>query len=105
MFGLYETAFGQLSGGNAVMLFVAAGLIYLGIFKKMEPVLLIPIGFGVIATNLPLGGLMVYTPDGLPASGGLEEIASGEIGLLNLLFRYGIETEIIPLLIFLFMFF
>ncbi len=33
---------------------------YLGIAKKMEPLLLVPIGFGILLINLPLGGLMDY---------------------------------------------
>ena len=106
MFGLYETAFGALTWGNILMLLIAGLLIYLGIAKKMEPVLLVPIGFGIIMVNLPLGGLMVYTPDGFPAevsslSELIKAIGNGEIGLLNVLYTYGIESEVIPLLIFL----
>jgi oxaloacetate decarboxylase beta subunit len=40
------------------MLLIGGVLLYLGIAKKMEPLLLVPIGFGVILVNLPLGGLM-----------------------------------------------
>ena len=83
------------------MFLIGAALIYLGIARKMEPVLLVPIGFGVFLVNLPLAGLMVYTSEGLPAEGGLAEIASGEVGVLNVLFNYGIASEVIPLLIFL----
>jgi len=106
MFGLYETAFGTLTWGNVLMLFIGGLLIYLGIGKKMEPVLLVPIGFGVFMVNLPLGGLMIYTPDGIPAEvatlGGLiQAIGAGKIGLLNVLYTYGIASELIPLLIFL----
>ncbi len=106
MFGLYETAFGSLSWGNILMFLIAGFLIYLGIARKMEPVLLVPIGFGILMVNLPLGGLMVYTPDGFPAevstlSGLIKAIGEGEIGLLNVLYTYGIESEVIPLLIFL----
>jgi len=106
VFGLYETAFGSLTWGNIVMFLIAGLLIYLGIAKKMEPVLLVPIGFGIIMVNLPLGGLMVYTPDGFPAevsslSELIKAIGNGEIGLLNVLYTYGIESEVIPLLIFL----
>jgi sodium ion-translocating decarboxylase beta subunit len=106
MFGLYESAFGVLTWGNILMLLIGGALIYLGIAKKMEPILLVPIGFGILMVNLPLGGLMVYTPDGLPASvPNLSElvkaIGEGRIGLLNVLYTYGIETEVIPLLIFL----
>jgi sodium ion-translocating decarboxylase beta subunit len=106
MFGLYETAFGSLSWGNILMFLIAGFLIYLGIARKMEPVLLVPIGFGILMVNLPLGGLMVYSPEGFPAEvtslGGLiQAIGRGEIGLLNVLYTYGIESEVIPLLIFL----
>ena len=101
MFGWYESAFGELTWGNIVMLLIAGALIYLGIARKMEPVLLVPIGFGIFLVNLPLADLMVFGPDGVPAQGGLAEIATGEIGVLNLLFNYGIASEIIPLLIFL----
>jgi len=106
MFGLYESGFGILTWGNIVMFLIAGVLIYLGIAKKMEPVLLVPIGFGILLVNLPLGGLMIYSPEGFPAQvGSLSElvraIGDGKIGLLNVLYTYGIESEIIPLLIFL----
>jgi sodium ion-translocating decarboxylase beta subunit len=101
MFGLYESALGQISIGNIAMLFIGAILIYLGIAKKMEPLLLVPIGFGVFMVNLPIAGIMMYTPEGLPALGGFKEIAEGEIGVLNLIYYYGLNTELIPLLIFL----
>ena len=106
MFGLYEMAFGGLTWGNVLMLFIGGGLIYLGVARKMEPVLLVPIGLGIMMVNIPFAGLMVYAPAEpgaipIPASGGLKEIAEGKIGILNLLHRYGLESEIIPLLIFL----
>jgi len=106
LFGLYETAFGSITWGNVLMFFIAGLLIYLGIARKMEPILLIPIGFGILAVNLPIGGLMVYSAGGFPAEvsslGGLiQAIGRGEIGLLNVLYTYGIESEVIPLLIFL----
>jgi len=101
MFGLYESALAQLSFGNIVMFFIGGVLIYLGIVRKMEPLLLVPIGFGVFMVNLPIAGIMTYTPEGLPALGGLKEIAEGTIGVLNLIYYYGLDTELIPLLIFL----
>jgi len=106
MFGLYQSAFGILTGGNILMFLIAGLLIYLGIAKKMEPVLLIPIGFGIFAVNLPLGGLMIYSPEGFPAEvGSLSEliraIGDGKVGLLNVLYTYGIKSQVIPLLIFL----
>ena len=106
MFGLYEMAFGGLTWGNVLMLFIGGGLIYLGVARKMEPILLVPIGLGIVMVNIPFAGLMVYAPAEpgaipLPASGGLKEIAEGKIGILNVIYQYGLESEIIPLLIFL----
>ncbi|HKZ44189.1 MAG TPA: sodium ion-translocating decarboxylase subunit beta [Anaerolineales bacterium] len=68
--------------GNLVMLIVGVVLVSLGIFKEYEPVLLVPIGFGCILANIPLNGLL------------------DENGLLGILNKVGIETEIFPLLIF-----
>ncbi len=65
-----------------VMIIAGGVLIYLGIAKDYEPMLLLPIGFGAILTNLPLTGI------------------SGEHGLLGVLYRIGIETELFPLLLF-----
>lgn len=106
MFGLYETALGALTWGNIIMFVIGGLLFYLGIAKKMEPVLLVPIGLGIIMVNLPFAGLMIYNPEGFPASVGtlgelIKAIGDGDIGLLNVVYTYGIESEIIPLLIFL----
>jgi len=60
MFGLFETGFQFFYWGNLIMLLIGGTLIYLGISKKMEPLLLVPIGFGMLLINLPLGGLMDY---------------------------------------------
>jgi carboxybiotin decarboxylase len=66
----------------AVMLGLGGLLIYLGIAKQVEPLLLVPIGTGIILANIPLGGL---TEAG---------------GLLAVLRKAGIDTELFPLLIF-----
>jgi len=60
LFGLLETGFIYFYWGNALMILIGGLLIFLGISKKMEPLLLVPIGFGIILVNLPLGGLMDY---------------------------------------------
>ena len=106
MFGLYESAFGALTWGNIVMFFIGGLLIYVGIAKKMEPVLLLPIGVGIFMVNLPLAGVMIYNAEGFPAEVSslpelIRAIGDGQIGLLNVLYTYGIESEVIPLLIFL----
>lgn len=106
MFGLYETAFAALTWQHGVMFLIGGLLIYLGIAKKMEPVLLVPIGVGVLLVNLPLAGIMIYNPEGFPVEVGtlsalIKAIGAGDIGLLNVVYTYGIESEVIPLLIFL----
>jgi len=88
------------------MLLIGGILIYLGIAKKMEPVLLVPIGFGIFMVNLPLGGIMIFTPEGFPAEVTtlnelLRAVGEGRIGVLNLVYSYGIATEVIPLFLFL----
>jgi len=60
MFGLFDTGFQFFYWGNLLMLLIGGVLVYLGISKKMEPLLLVPIGFGMMLVNLPLGGLMDY---------------------------------------------
>jgi len=75
--GLY-----QLTGGQAVMLLICLLLLYLGIVKKFEPLLLVTIGFGGLLSNIP--GVAI-------AHGG---------GLLDLAYTVGIETGAFPLIIF-----
>ena len=89
MSGLFETGFQDLEWGNVLMLAIGLGLIYLGISRKMEPLLLLPIGFGVLLANIPLTGLMEETAEGEPA------------GLISRIFHFGIGWDIIPPLIFL----
>jgi len=60
VFGLFESGFQLFYWGNALMLLIGGALVYLGVAKKMEPLLLVPIGFGMMLVNLPLGGLMDY---------------------------------------------
>jgi sodium ion-translocating decarboxylase beta subunit len=97
--GFFETGFSGLTWGSLVMLIIGGGLLYLGIAKKMEPLLLVPIGFGVILVNLPLGGLMETIVNGEVYE---SYIIGGEpAGLLSRVFYYGLTWEIIPPLIFL----
>ncbi|HEY4773999.1 MAG TPA: sodium ion-translocating decarboxylase subunit beta [Xanthobacteraceae bacterium] len=67
---------------NVVMLLIAGALIYLGVKKNVEPLLLVPIGFGCLLVNVPLSELMEKG------------------GLLQTLYQAGITTELFPLLIF-----
>lgn len=76
---------------HLVMYGIGSILIYLAIAKKLEPTLLLPIGFGSILVNIPLSGAMNST---LP---GIGEVA----GILEWLFEVGIEaSEALPLLLF-----
>ncbi|HEX2386859.1 MAG TPA: sodium ion-translocating decarboxylase subunit beta [Candidatus Binatia bacterium] len=71
-----------MSPGQAVMILVGCGLLYLGIRKGYEPLLLLPIGFGAILVNIPLADMM------------------GKEGFLRFIYDFGVLTEIFPLLIF-----
>ncbi len=75
--GLYQMVWGQ-----GLMLLVGILLIYLAIVKKFEPLLLLPIGFGAILSNIPGANLAI---DG---------------GILHLFYMVGIESGAFPLIIF-----
>jgi len=65
-----------------IMLLVGGLLIYLGTARNVEPVLLIPIGTGILLANIPLGGMV------------------DQGGIFAVLQKAGIQTELFPLLIF-----
>ena len=75
--GLY-----QMSWGQGLMLLVGILLVYLAIVKKFEPLLLLPIGFGALLSNIPGANLAI---DG---------------GILHLFYMVGIESGAFPLIIF-----
>ena len=83
-----ETGFQGLTPGAVLMIAVGALLIYLAVAKDFEPLLLVPIGFGAILTNLPLGGILAPP-------------TSDSIGGLYHYLGQGIHLEIFPPLIFL----
>jgi len=79
LFGLLETGLEHFYWGNAIMLVIGGFLIFLAVTKKMEPLLLVPIGFGIILVNLPLNGLMDYQMElNSPVSGTVLSIDSEE---------------------------
>lgn len=89
MWPLIQTGLGSLIMGwsalsiqNVIMILAGCMLLFLGIKKGYEPLLLLPIGFGAILVNIPLAGLM------------------GEGGLLRHFYDFGVITEIFPCLIF-----
>lgn len=99
---LYEmSAFDDLVAQPSylIMLFIAFGLLYLGIFKKYEPLLLVPIGFGVLLANFPTGNMAVVQDYDLISKMNILEIAK-EHGIMNMLYYLLIKTGLLPPLIF-----
>jgi len=85
LFSLFKTTgIFYLTPGILIMWLIGFVLIYLAISKQYEPLLLLPIGFGILVSNLPLADLM--KPDE---------------GLIWRFYHYGIQWEVIPPLIFL----
>src|SRR5574341_2394008 len=72
----------NLGVDQVIMILIGSALLYLGIKKGYEPLLLVPIGFGAILVNIPLADLM------------------GEEGFLRFFYDIGVRTEVFPLLIF-----
>jgi sodium ion-translocating decarboxylase beta subunit len=81
---LQQSGFAHLSWASWLMFAIALTLITLAILKRYEPLLLIPIGFGIVLANLPLANMGSY-----------------DSGIIALIYREGIETELLPPLIFL----
>jgi oxaloacetate decarboxylase beta subunit len=94
LFFLQSTGFSAMTLPQLLMIIIACVLLYLGIEKKYEPLLLVPISFGMLLVNLPLGDIMAYPV--YDQAGKL--ISSG--GLLHY-FYSGIKLGIFPPLIFL----
>lgn len=76
------TGLASISLGQVLMIAVGLLLLYLAIHRRFEPLLLVPIGFGAILSNIPLAGI------------------GGADGLLGMIYSIGIETGVFPLLIF-----
>lgn len=75
-------SFAGLTIGDIIMFLIGGLLIYLAIKKDYEPMLLLPIGFGIILANIPFSS------------------AIGKDGFLTILYNAGIKTELFPILIF-----
>lgn len=97
------TAFGNITWGIVLMLFISFLLLYLGIKKQYEPLLLVPIGFGVMLANLPMAGLGIVDNSLVQAADGsymnLMDIAH-EFGIMNFLYYALIKTGLLPPIIF-----
>ena len=103
-----KTLFGMPYGvGQLIMIPLCLVLMYLAIVKGFEPLLLLPIGFGGLLANCPLSGItspammhdgvISFLASGLPVmSGGIVEPG----GFLHYFFKFGIDTGIFPIMIF-----
>ncbi len=93
------SGFANLQWQNCVMILVSFIFMYLAIAKKFEPLLLLPISFGMLLTNLPLTAM--YTPELFADP---TNIDYGKVlhdgGLLDLLYL-GVKLQLFPPLIFL----
>ena len=78
----HATGLYNFTGGQVIMIAIGCIFLYLAIAKKFEPLLLVPIGFSAILTNLPQSG--VAEPG----------------GVLYMLYELGIQSSLFPLLIF-----
>jgi oxaloacetate decarboxylase beta subunit len=93
---------------HIVMLLIAGVLIYLGVKKDVEPLLLVPIGFGCLLVNIPLSDLMhqgidsgakqVFDIIGMPDAA--KALIKEDTGFLRTIYNLGIASELFPLLIF-----
>ncbi|MFO8182951.1 MAG: sodium ion-translocating decarboxylase subunit beta [Candidatus Aegiribacteria sp.] len=89
---LGDTGFGQVELGNIIMIIIGLVMIYLAIKKDYEPLLLVPIGFGIIAGNIP------YNPALMPI--GYQDVLGGQQSVFGL-FYFGVRSGLFPPLIFL----
>jgi oxaloacetate decarboxylase beta subunit len=77
-----STGLANFTYGQVIMMAIGLLLLYLAIVKNFEPLLLVPMGFGALLTNIPLAG---FTEAG---------------GLLHYIYEVGIHTGVFPLIIF-----
>jgi sodium ion-translocating decarboxylase beta subunit len=85
---LTQTGIPNLNMGQVIMILISFFFLYLAVAKEYEPLLLVPIGFGIFLVNFPLVPLMGFTEHGDPE-------------LIQAFYKYGVQWEIIPCLIFL----
>lgn len=79
----------SITPGQIIMMIVGFVLMYLGIKKEYEPTLLVPMGLGTLLVNFPGTGVLTQVINGVEQE-----------GVFDILFKFGIGTELFPLLIF-----
>ena len=95
----------SFSAGQIIMIVVGLVLIYLGIAKEFEPLLLIPIGFGGILANIPTAAITQVTTLAVsavnPDTGEtVRHLVQASEGFVGQIYGFGIESGLFPLLIF-----
>ena len=86
--GIFQTTgLMNITWKMVIMWGIGCFFIYLAVAKKYEPLLLLPIGFGIFLVNFPLTPLMGFTEHGYRE-------------LLNIFYHFGVEWEVIPCVIF-----
>lgn len=90
--GLYNITLGQ-----GIMIAICLFILWLGIVKQFEPLLLIPIGFGGLLSNIPVAGIAALSVSTVDPSG---VVTTAFGGFLGQVYGFGIESGLFPLLIF-----
>ena len=99
--GIWESSgFAGLTWQNGVMILVSFIFLFLAIKKKFEPLLLVPIAFGILLANMPDTGLMADPAGLMDASQAVEGAHWYDDGVLRLIYS-GVKSSIFPCLIFL----
>ncbi len=96
---LVSSGFASLSWQNAVMILVSFVFLYLAIAKKFEPLLLVPIAFGMLLANMPETGLMADPAGLIYPEQAVEGAHWYNDGVLMLIYA-GVKSSIFPCLIF-----
>jgi len=99
---LHSTGFASLTIKHGIMILISFILLYLAIRKEFEPLLLVPIAFGMLLANLPLAGMMAEPVVEIvedPTTGKLVSQTKELGGLLYYLYQ-GVKLGIYPPLIF-----
>lgn len=97
-----STGFVNMSYLNVIMLLIGLLFIYLGIAKDYEPLLLVPIGFGILVGNIPLpmqifNSISVYMVDPVSQAYTFNDTSNSVIGMIY----FGVRSGLFPPLIFL----
>jgi oxaloacetate decarboxylase beta subunit len=92
----HATGIYNFTGGQAVMIGVCLGILWLGIVKEFEPLLLLPIGFGGLLSNIPVAGMAALSVTSLVDGQVVTQVG----GFLGQVYQLGIASGLFPLFIF-----